>query len=140
MGKASCPLKWQKNLRKVRKLGPSQIRTWALLTSKLPCLALWLCCLSVRQAGLAPLSADVSLWAQWDLTESLTEAKHTQGNLACSAFHRKPGCGVGRGEGTFQGPAEPFGETFLWFRHPKSILHHGDSPTLLDMESLVGGK
>lgn len=120
-------------------LGRAQIRTWTLLTSKMPSLALWLCCLSGRQAGLAPLSADVSLWAQWDLNESLKEAKHSQGNPASPAFHRKLECGVGRGEGAFQGPAEPFGKTFIWFHHSNSILNHGDSQTLVDMESLGGG-
>lgn len=115
MGKASCPLKWQKNLRKVRKLGPSQIRTWALLTSKLPCLALWLCCLSARQAGLAPLSADVSLWAQWDLAESLMEAKHTQGNLAYPAFHRKQDVEWGEEKAHSKGLQNPLGKHFFGF-------------------------
>lgn len=40
----------------------------------------------------------------------------------------------------FQGPAELFGKTFIWFHHPKEILNHGDSHTLIDMESLAGGR
>lgn len=82
------------------------------------------------------MSADVSLWAQWDLTLGLQEAEHTQANLACSAFHKKPGCGAGSGEGAFQGPAESFGKTVIWFHHPKEILNHGDLQALVDMGSL----
>lgn len=32
--------------------------------------------------------------------------------------------------------AEPFGKTFTGFHHPKELLNHGDSQTLVDMESL----
>ena len=120
----------------IGKLGPRPHENVNPPTSEMPILALWLHCLSGRQADLAPMSADVSLWAQWDLTERLEEGKTHAGN---SVFYRKPGCGVGRGGGAFQGPAELFGKTFIWFHHPKEILNHGDSHTLIDMESLAGG-
>ena len=79
---------------------------------------------------------DVGLGAQWDLPSGLEEAEHTQGNPACSAFHKKPGCGAGEEKGHSKGLVETFGKTFIWFHHPKEILNCGDAQTLVDMESL----
>lgn len=66
---------------------------------------------------------------------SLKEGEHAGRKPACSASHRKPGCGVGR-EGALRGPAEPFGKRFIWFHHPKETVNHGDSQRLVDIESL----
>ena len=65
----------------IGKLGPRPHENVNAPTSKMPILALWLHCLSGRQGDLAPMSADVSLWAQWDL-RGYRKAKHMQGTLS----------------------------------------------------------
>ena len=109
--------------------------TQALLTSKMPCLPLFqhFHCLPGREAGLAPgVRRCQPLGTQGPNPRPKGSGTHS----ACAAFHKKPGCGAGRGGGAFHGPAEPFGRTFIWFHHPMESLHHGDSQTLEDTGSL----
>ena len=117
-------------------LGQGQIRTRTLLTSRdLVLLYGSVACPEDKQAG-PTVSRCQPLGTMGP--ESQKEAKHTQGKPAfCPSQDARTRSGEKRRG--IPRPSEHFGKTFIWFHHSKLILNHGDSQTLIDMESRGGG-